>query len=116
MISSCRFASSRSRNRCDQSGTRHFRQPLECAKQLPPFSAKRRQFLSSRRRQAVVTPPPTRAPCFPGPANPSAPFHAVEQRVERRQCESQLAARLLLDALRELVPVQPPFGQHAEHR
>src|SRR5438552_49311 len=109
-ISASRAASSRrgsSRRRISalQSGMLHPRDAIDGRHELLPATAVREQQPFAFGGDAVIAAAPLPGLLDPAALDERAAFHAIEQRVERRDVESKDAARSRLDELGELVSV-----------
>src|SRR5690348_935542 len=90
------------------------RKAAERAKQFLPLLAQRRELLAARGSEAIVAARASGRGFAPRGAEPAARFHAIEQRVERGERESQRSASARFDAAGQFVSMQRSLGQNRE--
>src|ERR1039457_3287271 len=101
----------------DQSGMFELRDPSHRVDEGAPRSAALLKTLPAGRCDPVVAAPPLSGLLDPAALEESAPFEAVEQRIERRNVQTKDAIRPPFDQLRDLVTVpRPPLDERQDQK
>src|SRR6185436_16050926 len=89
---------------------------IERLDELAPDAAPRAEHLAAARGEAVETAPALAGLFDPAPGHPALFLELVQEGIERRRLEAQLAARARLDDLRQLIPVAIGAVEDRQHQ